>query len=480
MLEVDGRPRLAPVGALEHLGQWAHRVAVDALDLDHLGPEVRQQPGAVGRGEERGEVDEAQAGQRGAGRGIGGDGDRRRRQSRRPPAVATDLVAVLVERRRRPGDRARRRRQQHRRADDLDRPQRGVVEGGDDAGVADLFVVEGLARLADGEGGDLVLPQQVQPLLARPAAQDAGQALLHDLQVAVGEQARHLHRALHLGDLVTESEDLHRPVEGPGGAGVDLDQPAVGALVHPQEQPLVAEPEVARAALLVDRRLPVLGPPVHRVEREGAVAQRHVDVVAAAGADAAAQAGQRADGRQHRGGVVERGVAEEDGTVPAPAPLVHDAEVGGDGGVEAGAVAVGRVLAVAGDRRVHDGVVAGGDVVVAEAPPGHHAGPVVLDDDVGAGGEIGGDPALVGIAQVEGHAALAAVPQRVAAGAPQQAVGPVLDEDDVGAVVGQHHRRQRAGHAVRQREHAHAGQGALGQVRLLFGHVVVPLRDFVS
>ena len=41
-----------------------------------------------------------------------------------------------------------------------------------------------------------------------------------------------------------------------------------------------------------------------------------------------------------------------------------------------------------GERRVHDVRVHGPDGVVPEPEPVHHARPVVLDDDVGLGGEL--------------------------------------------------------------------------------------------
>ena len=120
---------------------------------------------------------------------------------------------------------------------------------------------------------------------------------------------------------------------------MDLDQPAVGALEHAQQQALVAELQVAGCALAVDRLAGRLAAPVHRVQGQGAVEHRDVDVVAEAGDDAAAQAAEGPDRRQQRRGVVDRRVAEEDRALPAPAPLVHDPEVGGDRGVVAEPVA---------------------------------------------------------------------------------------------------------------------------------------------
>ena len=195
---------------------------------------------------------------------------------------------MLAERRRRPAMAPGVAESQHRRTDDLDGAERGVVEGGDDAGVAHLVVVERLARLTDRQAATWCSHSR------------CSHSSLGRLRRMAGRRCSMIWRSRSVSrlDICTAPSILEISSPSPNtsmarskapAAPVDLDQPTVGALVHAQEQPLVAEAQVARPALLVDRRLAVLGPPVHRVERQGAVAQRHVDVVAAPGAQAAAQ-----------------------------------------------------------------------------------------------------------------------------------------------------------------------------------------------
>ena len=95
------------------------------------------------------------------------------------------------------------------------------------------------------------------------------------------------------------------------------------------------------------------------------------------------------------------------------------------------------------------------DVLGAEAPLLHRAGAEVLEHDVGARGQLGGDPLALGLAQVERDAALVAGEDR-----PPQAVvvvaqaAPVahrvadarrLDLDHVGAEVAEQRAGERAG-----------------------------------
>ena len=49
------------------------------------------------------------------------------------------------------------------------------------------------------------------------------------------------------------------------------------------------------------------------------------------------------------------------------------------------------------------------DVLVAEAEPFHHAGPEVLDEDVGGGDQAPRLRGVIGVAEVERDAALVAV-----------------------------------------------------------------------
>ena len=100
------------------------------------------------------------------------------------------------------------------------------------------------------------------------------------------------------------------------------------------------------------------------------------------------------------------------------------------------------------------------DVVETEA--GHHAGAVVLDDDVAALGELGRQRRPGGVGEIDADVALAGVLLDEVGGqavdlrrgeAGQVAVGR-LDLDDVGAEVAEHPRGVRTGQHPREVEHA--------------------------
>ncbi|MCY1546341.1 hypothetical protein D9M68_823330 [compost metagenome] len=79
--------------------------------------------------------------------------------------------------------------------------------------------------------------------------------------------------------------------------------------------------------------------------------------------------------------------------------------------------------------------------------------------------------------QVQGDGALVAVEHEIGRRDPIDlgiavlarivAAVELLDLDDVGAQVGQHHAAGRAGHDLRKFDHAHAGQGAGGAVGVI-------------
>jgi hypothetical protein len=95
-------------------------------------------------------------------------------------------------------------------------------------------------------------------------------------------------------------------------------------------------------------------------------------------------------------------------------------------------------------------VVLGEHIGIANEPQQHVAPLGVL--------EVERDPALVAIHHQErrGHA----VDPRLAVAARFVAAGDLLDLDDVGAHVREHHSARRAGHDLRELEHAHAGERA--------------------
>ena len=89
--QVDGQVALAPVAGLEEVGHGPHLVAAERLDLDHVGAEVGQELGAVGRGEEAAEVEDPHAVERVGERGAARAGPRRRTAKR-----GQQLVEALV------------------------------------------------------------------------------------------------------------------------------------------------------------------------------------------------------------------------------------------------------------------------------------------------------------------------------------------------------------------------------------------------
>ncbi len=100
------------------------------------------------------------------------------------------------------------------------------------------------------------------------------------------------------------------------------------------------------------------------------------------------------------------------------------------------------MLAPAGDAAVDELRIARGHRIGAEAQAFHHAGPKAFDQHIGTF-EQGPGRSAAGIAlQIEREAALAAV----LVGAFGRCVVSALDDDHVGAHVGQHHsgKRRRA------------------------------------
>ena len=122
-----------------------------------------------------------------------------------------------------------------------------------------------------------------------------------------------------------------------------------------------------------------------------------------------------------------------------------------------GEVAVRAVLAEPGQREIDEARVPGRQRFVVRPEALHHAGPEALDEHVGVRGQAPQHLLGLGPLEVQRQAALVAVHpvagpalalKRAGSGAAVVAeIGPAGgrfdDADDVGAHVGQHHRRQR-------------------------------------
>src|SRR5690606_3257469 len=116
-------------------------------------------------------------------------------------------------------------------------------------------------------------------------------------------------------------------------------------------------------------------------------------------------------------------------------------------------VAVGPRLAETRHRGVDHTRIEFADTVVINAQLFHHAGPEILGNDVGLGGELHENLLAARVFHVDAYAFLVAVEHREAIGlavdlrfeAPRAvALGKILDLDDVGAHVPQHHGAVRA------------------------------------
>jgi hypothetical protein len=187
--------------------------------------------------------------------------------------------------------------------------------------------------------------------------------------------------------------------------------------------------------------------------RENGVGHRHVDVAATTAGAGVDDAGEQPDQRAQR--AAEQVADLEVGNcrrTAGDADLVEQAAVGQVIEVVAGAVAVGAVLAVAGDRAINDARVDCRYRLVADSQLVDDAGAKALDDDIRAGGEAheGGDAG--GLLEVQRQAALVAIDQleiaRLAvhcAGAACVVAGTgVLDLDHVGAEIAEVHGCQRS------------------------------------
>ena len=156
---------------------------------------------------------------------------------------------------------------------------------------------------------------------------------------------------------------------------------------------------------------------------------------------------------------------------------VHHAGLGLDDEVVARAVRLGAGLAEAGDRAVHEPRVQPGERLVPEAELVHRSRPEVLEEHVALARERLKDLASLGRLEVQGDALLVAVDRhevrRLALderrpAARVVALAGLLDLDDLGAHVTEHHGAEGTGEDAGEVENADTGEG-----RLTLRHVVV-------
>ena len=142
--------------------------------------------------------------------------------------------------------------------------------------------------------------------------------------------------------------------------------------------------------------------------------------------------------QEHAGGQVGHGDADAHRALTGQAGDRHQtAEALGDL-IVAGAVAIGAALAEAGDAGVDDPRVDRAERLVVDAEAVLHVGPEVLDDHVGAGGELLEDLDAARVLEVERHRPLVAVQVlEVELVAREVFLLLGLDLDDVGAHLGE-------------------------------------------
>ena len=453
-LEVEDEVLLALEGAPTAERVDAELVAGQRLDLDHARPEVRDQRGPQRRGQPRGEVEHQHAIERERGR-SGCSAVRRGLGLRCWSRLGQHLGGVFAGPRRRGADGGRRLAEVGERPDLLRRAHQRILDLHDRVERAELREVHRLLRSYEAVARDVAVGEDLNPLV---------EALLeHPLE---DEQAQFL-----------AGFGLHRE----GGAGeawliVDVLQ-ADGA--HP-----VREQPCGHVCQLHPLAVPAAGDHVREVHRGAAAraldvgvgqpqfdlaGQRAVRVVAAeplveGRLDALAQSDslarpERGDDALHcevRGAVAAVGPRPVDGPIAQhPLPeLQVVAAAGRDQALVRRQLGVGPGRAEAGDGAVDQPRMLAGEGLVRELGSGLPVETDVLDQHVRPERERPRVRAPSRVVEVEDDAALAAIPHdprrqlavRVAAGR--------LDLDDVRSVVGEQHRREAAGHALREINHA--------------------------
>ncbi len=385
---------------------------------------------------------------------------------------------MLAEERRRGTDRTRRGRQLHRQADLADRAEDRVLHGDRHRARTRLGQGERGEDVVDRAARDLCLGQGPQPgprgRRGEASRQDRPQRIpVRDASPVRGE-AR----------VERELRDPHRRAEAdelPIRADGDRDLPVGGRerLVRDDVRVGVAAPRRRRA-----RHERVLGL-VHEAG-EGRFEDRHVDPLPAPGGRtarpvAAKERAEDADRAEQPGQDVRdrhADLARMAAVGVGEAGDRHEARLGLEHEVVAGAVGPGPGRAVAADAEVDERRVDLGQGRVVEAEPVEPADAEVLDEHVGAPQEAPQHGRAVGCLEVEPDRALVAVDREVVRGgpgivrpgqsradpwrAPRPRPVPVgrLDLDHVGPEVGEEHRAEGSREDRRAVGDADPGQGS--------------------
>ena len=335
----------------------------------------------------------------------------------------------------------------------------------DDLGVGDeVGVREGAEGVPEWLGGHVLRGSEVaHPLLAGALQHAQQHALAQLLAIRLGEPARSAVEALLRVD-VLEADRRDEGVEEVIDEVCRLD-------------PL---PVAGHHGLVVDRRLRSVGAELvaRHLRREAALQLRADQAVHVVGHQALQQAGldqltaptavahqQRPEDAGQRGlrrrmrPRLDRG----EGRPLArghPTEVLHPPGLRGHDALVAGVAGVGTARPEAGDRAVDEAGVALTQRRVVRAEALGAAGPERDDHHIRARRQLAQAFARALLAGVEGDRALAAQPDRRGGEAAERVAAGPLDLDHVGAVVGEHHRRDAADRAAAEVDHADVVAGA--------------------
>ena len=330
-------------------------------------------------------------------------------------------------------------------------------------GVHDLVVGQHFAGTRDGQRGQVVRMEQLDPFLPRAQLERLWNVVARNHQFFVVERDRHL-RAMRdrLRD-VPEVEQLHRALEAALAAGVNLDVFPVAAFETRRDQPLAAEARALAAGGLDVRDVLGMKPVIHRALRQQAVEQRRIDPLPATRHAPRTHGGQHADRRHETRAVTDMGMAEEDRAFATGTRLLgHDAKLRGDERVITRLVTPRALAAIRRDRADDESRKPLTQRVVIQ-PKGFGAPePERLDEDIRLGQQPEQDLAIGVGADVQFHALLAAFPRQARQ---RVRVDPGARPFDLGyarAIVGEQQRGNAARHAPagvddgHSRERSHA------------------------
>ncbi len=493
VLEVHRDAALASVAA--HRDVRAHPVeVVQRVDLDDLGAEVGEHHRAPRSRDREAEIDHAHAGERRRRRGRGGAAQGRGIGER--VGFGPHRVRVGTDRRGRGRWVGGTRVQVVDPADLAHGAELRIVDFDHAAVGEERGVVERFFRRPQWLEGHADLGAQRDPRLRRELGDRRGHQRLvvvqqeHLVDVHADARGRVARSSRLLGAL--HAVALGRADHEVGEGHPLVDPPAVSAAEHALRNARIADPTLVVRGVNVLDALP---------RREGggqdALEQRRRHSLPASGLLAHAQRGADRErgqvGRRHahprharvqwtgtgRGDpavvghdeVGERGwdagqAGERAAGNAAALPLVAGARR--DQRVDRGAIGVRAVVAVRGDRAVHQPRVAREQRAVVDTQRGRNARREVLDEDVGTRRERAHPFTVVGVVKVEDRAPLAPVPHLGTAVGTRRVAARRLDLGDLRTVVGEQHPRHRTCDPLREVEHGQAVEHTR--------HVVSPLK----